>query len=236
MSIPANTAPEIESNQGRHARLERTSRALKPALAEEPALQTETPSLGLAWEWPDEWEEPEKEELEIARLETGADLEEQILGFYREYRPRLYRYLRSLEIPRDLADEIVQETFLRLTDQLLSKQDIQTLEGWLIRVAHNLAINACKENNREVAFLPARKSWTERADPAHNPEQAYLEKERMARMKTALESLDSRQRHCFLMRAQGFRYQDIGQALGISSQRACVLVKKAALRLGAICG
>lgn len=183
-----------------------------------------------------EWEAPEKEEQEIERLVTGSDLEEQILAFYREYRPRLYRYLRSLEIQRDLADEIVQETFLRLTDRLLAKQEIQSLEGWVIRVAHNLAINVCKENNREVPLLPAKKRSTERADPAQNPEQAYLEKEQMMRMKTALESLDSRQRHCFLMRAQGFRYQDIGLALGITSQRACALVKKAALRLGAICG
>ncbi|MBT9331575.1 RNA polymerase sigma factor [Paracidobacterium acidisoli] len=169
-------------------------------------------------------------------MEAGSNLEEQILVFYREYRPRLYRYLCSLEISSDLADEIVQETFLRLTDQLQAKQNIQTLEGWVIRVAHNLAINASRKMRREMHVAPAGRGAVEQADPAQNPEQAYLEKERLLRMKAALESLNEKQRHCFLMRAQGFHYKDIGLTLGITSQRACALVKKAALRLAAICG
>lgn len=235
MEIPEDTAAQDRRGREGRAHFEGVGRALKSALTGEPVLEAASVPVAVPEPWtPDIWKELEKEEPKVD-WKAGSSIEEQILGFYREYRPGLYRYLRSLTIASDLADEIVQEVFLRLTDQLLAKQDIQTIEGWAIRVAHNLAVNACREMSREVHVVPEIQRTREQADPAHNPEQAYLEKERMLRMKAALERLNAGQRHCFLMRAQGFRYKDIGAALGISSQRACALVKKAALRLAALC-
>lgn len=210
----------------------RSARALQPELEEDPALETVCAEPLPPEDW--DCREPDESQSRIEKSE--AQIKEQVLAHYREIRPRLFRYLRSLEVGRDQADEIIQETFLRLTTQLLAKREIKTLEGWVIRVAHNLAINAQERMNREEHLLSS--GWdvlSERVDPSANPEQLYLEKEQRQRMKEALKQLSEKQRACFLMRTQGFRYQEIAVALGITIGRANVLVQRAAERLAALC-
>jgi RNA polymerase sigma-70 factor (ECF subfamily) len=73
-------------------------------------------------------------------------------------------------------------------------------------------------------------------DQRSNPDEALLEMERRQAIETALTRFTSQQRQCFYMRAEGFRYKDIGSALGISEQRAALIVKQVIVRLVAICG
>ena len=175
----------------------------------------------------DEWTQP--------RL--SGDAQQRILALYDEYRPRLFRYLRSMSLGRDWAEEVIQETFMRFTAKLLEKDDIENVQGWVVRVAHNLAVDVLKKERGEItndeaaAFLIKN-----RADPSLNPEEAYCKNEQSTQMNLALSALNPQQRECFRMRAHGFRYKDIGLALGISEQRAAFVVKQVAVRLAAIYG
>ena len=165
------------------------------------------------------------------------DAQQRILTLYDEYRPRLYRYLRSMSLGRDWAEEVIQETFMRLTAKLLEKDDIQNVQGWVVRVAHNLAMDVFKKECGETASEEAVNFLIKnRADPSLSPEEAYSKNEQSTQMKLALSALKPQQRECFQMRAHGFRYKDIGLALGISEQRAAFVVKQVAVRLAAICG
>jgi len=174
-----------------------------------------------------EWKQPE----------LSDDAHRCIVALYDEYRPRLYRYLRSLGLRRDWADEVIQETFMRLTVRLLAREEIRNVQAWVIRVSHNLAIDVHKKERGEIGgdenteFLILN-----RADPSSSPEEAYARSQQMEQMELALSVLKPQQRQCFRMRAHGFRYKDIGLALGISEQRAAFVVKQAAVRLAAICG
>jgi len=166
-----------------------------------------------------------------------GDPRKAILALYDEFRPRLFRYMRSMRLGRDQADEVIQETFLRLTAEMLKETPIDNVEGWIVRVAHNLAIDLLKKEQGPVFASESAAFLIEnRADPSLSPEAAYSEKERTRRMTSALSSLNPQHRQCFQMRAQGLRYRDIGQALGISEQRAAFVVKQAAVRLAAMCG
>ena len=49
----------------------------------------------------------------------SGDQKEKILALYDEYRPRLLRYMRSMHLKHDSAEEVIQETFMRLTMELL---------------------------------------------------------------------------------------------------------------------
>jgi RNA polymerase sigma-70 factor (ECF subfamily) len=161
----------------------------------------------------------------------------QILALYDEYRPRLFRYLCSMHLGRETAEEVIQETFMRLTAALLKKTEIDNVQGWIVRVAHNLAVDTHKRisagaiSGEEVSYLLAN-----RADPALNPEEAYVKKEKATQISIALATLKPQHRECFQMRAHGFRYKTIGQTLGISEQRAAFVVKQVAVRLAALCG
>jgi RNA polymerase sigma-70 factor, ECF subfamily len=180
------------------------------------------------------WDAAEEKEKKDGRPHGSDSPREQILALYDEYRPRLFRYIRSMNLNQDQAEEVIQETFMRLTTELLQENDIENVQGWIVRVAHNLAVDALKKKNRRAAKTPEIASVLEdRIDPASSPEDAYLKKEQISRIEIVLSTINPQQRHCFHLRVQGFRYKDIGLALGISEQRAAFIVKKVSVRLAA---
>jgi len=192
--------------------------------------------LALSWLGYCDASEDEKREDREQTLK-GESTEKIILALYDEYRPRLYRYMRSLQLGQDQADEIIQETFMRLTMEILKESKFENVQGWIVRVAHNLAINVLKKEHWVVGKEEARAFFLEnRADPALSPEETYLKKEQAKLMKAALSSVKPQHRQCFQMRAQGLAYKDIGLALGFSEQRAAFVVKQVAVRLAAACG
>src|SRR5260221_2380921 len=65
----------------------------------------------------------------------------QVVELYDEIRPSLYRYLSSLGFKPSLADDIIQETFLRLFDHIVEGKAIDNPRAWTFRVAHNFAFN-----------------------------------------------------------------------------------------------
>jgi RNA polymerase sigma-70 factor (ECF subfamily) len=126
---------------------------------------------------------------------------------------------------------------MRLTMEMLKESEVGNMQGWIVRVAHNLAVNLLKKDRGPVlAEETQNRLLLNRADTALTPEESFSEQEQAARIKDALSKLKPMHRECFQMRAQGFRYKDIGMALGISEQRAGLLVKQVAVRLAAICG
>lgn len=160
-----------------------------------------------------------------------------ILELYDECRPKLFHYLRSLRLGYDQVDEVIQETFMRLTMQLVKKNEIENVQGWIIRVAHNLAITLHKRERRSM--LPDDSkilAIEDRPDLAVSPEEAYSSKEQFKHMNAVLSGIKPKHRQCFQMRAQGLRYKDIGQTLGMSEQRVAYLVKQVAAQLAEICG
>lgn len=162
-----------------------------------------------------------------------------ILALYDEYRPKLYRYMCSMRLGRDQAEEIIQETFMRLTNELLKgkENNIENIQGWIVRVAHNLAINLLKrERGNTIDPESAALLIENRPDPSLSPEEACVRKEQALRVYFTLLNFRPLHRDCFRMRAEGFRYKDIGRALGISEQRAAFIVKQVTVRLAAICG
>ena len=186
---------------------------------------------------PESLEFSEKKGKAIEQQQISAALRERILVLYDEYRPRLFRYIRSMNLSRDQVEEVIQETFLRLTTQLMQENDIENVQGWIVRVSHNFAVDMLKKNDRDSAGTSDHTFALETyVDPTPNPEEAYSKKEQIKRMQLALSALNPQQRQCFDLRARGFRYKDIGLAFGISEQRAAFIVKQVAVRLAAICG
>jgi RNA polymerase sigma-70 factor (ECF subfamily) len=98
-----------------------------------------------------------------------ADPQRQILALYDEYRPRLFCYLHSLNLERDPAEEIIQETFMRLAIELPKKGGMENVQGWIVRVAHNLAMKALKDSKRDAANSDNSLVLKNYADPRLSP-------------------------------------------------------------------
>jgi RNA polymerase sigma-70 factor, ECF subfamily len=135
-----------------------------------------------------------------------------VLEHYDQEQIPLQRYLTFLGLDGDTARELVQESFLKLHEHLLAGGDRRNLRAWLYRVAHNLARNAQSA---------ARASKTDPlpdvlSSAAASIEDELLERERLQRLRNAVEQLSTAQKECLALRAQGLKYREIADVLSIS--------------------
>jgi RNA polymerase sigma-70 factor, ECF subfamily len=146
-----------------------------------------------------------------------------------ETRSSVSSYLLYLGVPAAQAQELTQETYLRLYQTMRKGQDIQNARAWLFRVAHNLGV---KSRVRERSVQPSDADW-ERflASPGDSPERQLLDRERMKQVAAGLEALSPQQRRCLYLRTEGLRYREISDVLGISLSTVNEFVRRAIARL-----
>jgi hypothetical protein len=105
---------------------------------------------------------------------------------YEQTRVAICSYLLCLGVPRDQAQEVTQEVYLRLYQTMRKGKEILNMRAWLFRVAHNLGLNV---RSRERAFRAVSPDWDRFVDRATvSPERAVLDREKIQRLEAALEN------------------------------------------------
>jgi RNA polymerase sigma-70 factor (ECF subfamily) len=175
-----------------------------------------------------------------APISNGSICQEELawdrrtLEWYERLNVALFRYLRSLGLPVEAAEDVLQETFLRLARHLKSGGGEDNIRSWVFQVAHNLSMDVHRANRRDRSEPGVERQVNEDAiDPTADPEAMYLEKEKVKGLREAMSKLTPKQCRSLLLRAEGLRYRDIASVLGVSEQRAIHLVKRGLLRLAA---
>jgi len=155
---------------------------------------------------------------ELAAPDEVLSAEDQVLELFTEMRLPIFRHLVWLHLRADQAEDIVQETFLRLF-QHLSRVNFprRNLRGWVWRVAHNLGVNvriatSRKKNGTELDLGEASELLI---DPYPNPEQTLQECQSEQRVAAAIQKLNERDLQCLHLRAQGLGYRQIASVLGV---------------------
>jgi RNA polymerase sigma-70 factor (ECF subfamily) len=155
---------------------------------------------------------------------------QQVTQVFKQFRDPVYRYLVAILKNPSTAEEITQETFLRLYGCLRDGQDIANVRSWVFRVARNLALN----ENAGSRFLKFEEPITlDRLRDAHESvlpdlEQSFLRRERIH---IAMRELSRQQRECLALRAEGFRYREIAQILVISPSTVAQSLKRGITKL-----
>jgi RNA polymerase sigma-70 factor (ECF subfamily) len=160
-------------------------------------------------------------------------LAEQITQLFGELRGPLYRYLLCLSMRSTEADEIVQETFLRLYRHLHAGGREGNLRGWVFRVAHNISINELKRRKYIAGTIPEERPEfnASNAHPTPSPEELLLRKEEMVRIHIAISTLSEQQKECLYLRVEGFRYREIAEILGVTISTVAESLRRAIKKL-----
>jgi RNA polymerase sigma-70 factor (ECF subfamily) len=177
--------------------------------------------------------QPGNSQFHAASRLDGPAWHERTLELHASLNHSLNRYLLSLGLSADQADDALQETFLRLAGHLKEGGRGDNLRSWLFQVAHNLSMDTHRASRRDWPGDPESYPETveEPVDTDANPERMYIEKEQRKRLMAAMSRLTMRQRNSILLRAKGLRYREIADVLGVSEQRAIHLVKRGLLQL-----
>jgi RNA polymerase sigma-70 factor, ECF subfamily len=156
-------------------------------------------------------------------------------SLFTELRDPVSRYLLHIGHGPGDIEEIVQETFLKLFRHLCAGGDETNLRGWVFRVAHNVAANERKRRRRTEARDTEALIGHGVAEPGSSPEHLVLEGERLQVLQRALNRLPEAQRACIHLRAEGLKYREIAQVLGIGVTTVADHLKHALEQLGEDC-
>lgn len=164
----------------------------------------------------------------------GSD--QNVAELYGALRLPLSTHLGSFGLSGDEVEDTIQEAFVRLMCQptaIGNRAKIDAFRepsrsGRLFRVAHSIVADRYHDS---VRMPPAGRSDVEPiapgcVDPAPDPEQCILREEKLAWLDEAISRLSCQQRSCFLLRAQGLGYKQIGSILGIRAQQAAKLLRE----------
>jgi RNA polymerase sigma-70 factor, ECF subfamily len=172
------------------------------------------------------------EATERAALSTS---ENPLVGLFDELRIPLLRYLHYFPLRMQDAEDVVQEAFLSLHQQLRRGRSIEEVRGWLFRAAHNLALKKLLRSRKnpesngtpdgaEIAIV----------DPALNPEERLSSQQIQRRVQNVVRALPEQDRWCLYLRVEGLRYRQIAEILNISLgsvsnslQRSLVRIERA---------
>jgi RNA polymerase sigma-70 factor (ECF subfamily) len=146
-----------------------------------------------------------------------------------QHYPALVRYCQRLTGDADVAEDIAQESMVRLFDRRVTGPDFG-VRAWLFKTATHLVRDRYRVGQNRLRLLaefPVRPSEPESPD-------ASLERaEARARAREALEALAPRDQELLLMRYSGFSYKEIAATIEVEPTSIGTLLSRAERRFAA---
>lgn len=175
---------------------------------------------------------------ELMRAVQGGD-EAAFRLLYRRYERRLLAFLIPYLGDPALAEDLLQETFLRVYRRRAAYEPRGAFRTWLFAIARNLAVDLLRRRRGfpGAAFAP-QDEGVGGPDPAKLPDaspdplRALSGRQAAMRLQAALLELPEEDRTVILLsRLEGLRYHEIAEVLGSSEGAVKVRAHRALLAL-----
>lgn len=143
----------------------------------------------------------------------GRVAEESFTELYNRYSSRIHAYCYRILSDRESAEDIFQETFVRLFQKAQSGDAITNAPGLLITIARNLCLNH-KRGRKETVPI-------EDVEPFFGASPNYESKELLDMITRSLDLLDPEFREAFVLREYGgYSFGDIAELTGTTTANA----------------
>lgn len=163
-----------------------------------------------------EWVEPSDELTGTAVFDATGDKTTMPSWdeLVRQHADRVYRLAYRLSGNQHDAEDLTQETFIRVFRSVQNYQP-GTFEGWLHRITTNLFLDMVRRRNRiRMEALPEDYDRVPADDP--NPEQIFHDSHLGPDLQAALDSLPPEFRAAVVLcDIEGLSYEEIGATLGV---------------------
>ncbi len=163
-----------------------------------------------------DWVEPSEEPQGTAVFDATGDRTAMPSWdeLVRQHADRVYRLAYRLSGNQQDAEDLTQETFIRVFRSVQNYQP-GTFEGWLHRITTNLFLDMVRRRARiRMEALPEDYDRVPADEP--NPEQIYHDSRLGAQLQAALASLPPEFRAAVVLcDIEGLSYEEIGATLGV---------------------
>lgn len=143
-------------------------------------------------------------------MEVARDRPEAFAEVVSRYQDRIYSYTFRMTGSREDAQDLTQETFIRVYTHLDSFRIEERFSPWIYRIATNLCLNLLKRRKRTV-----NADWqADNSISPSSPESALEEREEQRVLQAAILQLPDQYRVAILLRhVHELSYDEIAQAL-----------------------
>ena len=145
----------------------------------------------------------------------------------------LFRLALRITQNRADAEDVVQETMMKVWNRRGEWQQIESMEAFCLTVCRNVSLDKLRRMDRQVLSLdeqPTEAGGFDPIDHSHsaNPEQQAVQRDRLQQVRRIISQLPEKQRSCMQLRdIEGKSYRDIATILGITEQQVKVNIFRA---------
>jgi RNA polymerase sigma-70 factor (ECF subfamily) len=141
----------------------------------------------------------------------------------------LYAFALGITRSGSAAEDLVQESFLRLIREVQAGRTPDNLRAWLYRVCMNLATSRGRRATVATRYLP----FLAARGVGETPEARHLRLELGAELTAALAELSADERTGLLLSAGGFHGPEIAEIIGRSHGATRTMLTRARLKVQA---
>ena len=143
----------------------------------------------------------------------------------------LFRLALRITLNRADAEDVVQETMMRVWNRRERWHELESMEAFCLTVCRNVALDKQKRADQQNASLDeAAQEGYEHADRSYaaNPEEQAVQRDRVELVRRLMAQLPEKQRSCMQLRdAEGKPYKEIAQVMGITEQQVKICIFRA---------
>lgn len=154
----------------------------------------------------------------------------------KRHKLRIYNFIYSKVFDRDTAEDIFQETFIKVIKTL--KRGVYNEEGkflpWVMRIAHNLVIDFFRKNNRIPTFDNSEEFDIFQLISDGNPtaEKTMIEEQVVEDLQNLIVQLPDDQKDVLTMRLyKDMSFKEIAESTGVSINTALGRMRYAIINL-----
>jgi RNA polymerase sigma-70 factor (ECF subfamily) len=139
----------------------------------------------------------------------------------------LFRLALRITQNRFEAEDVVQETMLKVWKGRSEWDKIDNIEAYCLTVCRNLSLDKMRHMDNQVQNIEQE---SEPADQSYsaNPEEQAVQHDRLQLVRQLISQLPEKQRTCMQLRdVEGKSYRDIANIIGISEEQVKVNIFRA---------
>ncbi len=131
---------------------------------------------------------------------------------------QLYRLALRITLDSAEAEDIVQETLIKVWDRRDSWTDIDNIEAFCYTICRNKALDFVKSCGSHSESLDATQN--ERPDNSYTPSQQTIANDQITMVRRIVNALPEKQKACIQLRDfEGKPYRDIARLLGMTEEQ-----------------
>jgi RNA polymerase sigma-70 factor (ECF subfamily) len=140
----------------------------------------------------------------------------------------LFRLALRITLNREDAEDVVQETMIRVWNRRDQWEQIESIEAFCTTICRNLALDKTKRASNQDASLDDEGHDAPDHSYSANPEEQAMQRDKVERVRRLMNLLPEKQRTCMQLRdVEGKSYKEIAAVMDITEQQVKVNIVRA---------